>query len=87
MIEFLVDQKKKGAPAWKRLKIAEALSDYQKRFHRDSGERLERSGRARRDTETHHIARVSSQLRDSSVERQYGHSRRARAAGADGRRR
>ncbi|QDV46106.1 hypothetical protein Enr13x_60100 [Stieleria neptunia] len=42
VFEFLVDRKKKGAPAWKRLKIAEALSDYQKRFHRDSGERLDR---------------------------------------------
>ncbi|PAY18114.1 integrase [Rhodopirellula sp. SM50] len=42
VIEFLVDRKKKGAPTWKRLKIAEALSDYQKRFHCDSGERLDR---------------------------------------------
>ena len=32
VIEFLVDRKKKGTPTWKRLKIAEALWDYQKLF-------------------------------------------------------
>ncbi|MCS7471677.1 hypothetical protein NZK35_33945 [Stieleria sp. ICT_E10.1] len=32
VIEFLVDRKKKGATTWKRLKIAEALSEPRTRF-------------------------------------------------------
>lgn len=41
VIAFLIHQKKAGAPTWKRLKIAQALSLYKAEFLRDAGERLD----------------------------------------------
>jgi hypothetical protein len=41
VIAFLIHFKKAGAPAWKRLKIAQALALYKAEFLRDAGERLD----------------------------------------------
>ena len=41
VIDFLIQQKRAGAPAWKRLKIAEALALYKAEFLNGQGESLD----------------------------------------------
>jgi integron integrase len=41
VIAFLIHHKQAGAPAWKRLKIAQSLALYKAEFLRDAGERLD----------------------------------------------
>lgn len=41
VIAFLIHHKRNGAPAWKRLKIAQALALYKAEFLQDAGQRLD----------------------------------------------